>query len=46
MPVPQSLTVSQGYFFGYPQRSERSEALKLFEAWLQAAAAGGRALNA
>ena len=25
--VPQSLTVSQGYFFGYPQRSERSEAL-------------------
>ena len=40
LPVPQSLTVSQGYFFGYPQRSERSEALKLFEAWLQAAAAG------
>ena len=39
MPVPQSLTVSQGYYFGYPQRSERSEALKLFETWLKSAAA-------
>ncbi|MPS80701.1 MAG: LysR family transcriptional regulator [Achromobacter sp.] len=40
MPVPQSLTVSQGYYFGYPQRSERSDALKLFETWLKSAAAG------
>jgi DNA-binding transcriptional LysR family regulator len=40
MPVPQSLSVSQGYYFGYPQRSERSEALKLFESWLKSAAAG------
>ncbi|MCH3843172.1 LysR substrate-binding domain-containing protein, partial [Campylobacter jejuni] len=39
MPVAQSLTVSQGYYFGYPQRSERSEALKLFETWLKSAAA-------
>ncbi|MGH8815089.1 LysR substrate-binding domain-containing protein [Achromobacter pestifer] len=40
MPVPQSLMVSQGYYFGYPQRSERSDALKLFESWLKSAAAG------
>ncbi|MGE8632250.1 MAG: LysR substrate-binding domain-containing protein, partial [Achromobacter piechaudii] len=40
MPVPQSLTVSQGYYFGYPQGSERSDALKLFETWLKSAAAG------
>jgi len=39
MPVPQALTVSQGYYFGYPLRSERSDALKLFEAWLKSAAA-------
>jgi LysR family glycine cleavage system transcriptional activator len=38
--VPQSLTVSQGYYFGYPQRSERSEALQLFESWLKSAASG------
>lgn len=36
MPVPQALAVSQGYYFGYPQRSERSGALKVFEDWLRA----------
>ncbi len=40
MPVPQSLAVSQGYYFGYPQRSERSDALKLFESWLKSTVAG------
>ncbi|ANY16907.1 LysR substrate-binding domain-containing protein [Bordetella pseudohinzii] len=35
MPVPQSLQVSQGYYFGYPQHSERSGALKAFEVWLK-----------
>ncbi|OZI40040.1 LysR family transcriptional regulator [Bordetella genomosp. 5] len=38
MPVPQSLAVSQGYYFGYPQRSERSGALRVFEDWLRAQA--------
>lgn len=37
MPVPQALSVSQGYYFGYPQRSERSGALKAFEVWLKSA---------
>ncbi|CAM4144245.1 LysR substrate-binding domain-containing protein [Bordetella tumulicola] len=37
-PVPQVLTVSQGYYFGYSQRDERSEALKVFERWLQTVA--------
>lgn len=35
MPVPQALPVSQGYYFGYPQHSERSGALKAFEVWLK-----------
>ncbi len=35
MPVPQALQVSQGYYFGYPQHSERSGALKAFEVWLK-----------
>jgi DNA-binding transcriptional LysR family regulator len=35
MPMPQSLVVEQGYYFGYPQRHERSEALKVFESWLK-----------
>lgn len=39
MPVSQALQVSQGYYFGYPQNSERSGALKAFEVWLKAAAA-------
>lgn len=39
MPVPQVLTVSQGYYFGYPQRSDRSEALMVFEDWLKSGAA-------
>jgi len=39
MPVPQSLAVAQGYYFGYPQRNERSDALKVFEAWLRSVAA-------
>jgi DNA-binding transcriptional LysR family regulator len=34
-PVPQVLAVGQGYYFGYPQRDERSEALRTFEAWLK-----------
>ncbi|GAB1575423.1 LysR substrate-binding domain-containing protein [Bordetella petrii] len=37
-PVPQALAVGQGYYFGYPQRDERSDALKAFEGWLTAAA--------
>jgi len=37
-PVPEVLTVGQGYYFGYPQRDERSDALKTFEAWLKSAA--------
>jgi DNA-binding transcriptional LysR family regulator len=39
MPVPQVLSVSQGYYFGYPERNERSEALKVFESWLKMEAA-------
>lgn len=39
MPVPRALAVGQGYYFGYPQRNERSEALKVFEAWLRSTAA-------
>ncbi|HEY0296415.1 MAG TPA: LysR substrate-binding domain-containing protein [Bordetella sp.] len=39
MPVPQALVVGQGYYFGYPQHNERSDALKVFEAWLKAEAA-------
>lgn len=39
MPVPQVLPVPQSYYFGYPQRNERSEALKRFEAWLRTVAA-------
>ncbi len=38
-PVPYSLAVPQGYFFCYPQSDERSEALRVFEAWLKAEAA-------
>lgn len=34
MPLPQVLTVTQGYYFGYPKREERSEALAVFETWL------------
>ncbi|MBO9355092.1 LysR family transcriptional regulator [Bordetella petrii] len=37
-PVPEVLTVGQGYYFGYPQRDERSDALKTFEAWLKSVA--------
>jgi len=37
-PVPEVLAVGQGYYFGYPQRDERSDALKAFEAWLKSAA--------
>ena len=37
-PVPETLAVGQGYYFGYPQRDERSDALKAFEAWLKSAA--------
>ena len=36
-PVPQVLAVGQGYYFGYPQRDERSDALRAFEAWLKSA---------
>jgi DNA-binding transcriptional LysR family regulator len=39
MPVPRVLAVGQGYYFGYLQRNERSEALKRFEAWLKTMAA-------
>lgn len=39
MPVPQALAVEQGYYFGYPRRDERSEALKVFETWLKSTAA-------
>lgn len=37
-PVPQVLTVGQGYYFGYSQRDEQSEALKAFENWLRSVA--------
>ncbi|MBV7484216.1 LysR substrate-binding domain-containing protein [Bordetella sp. BOR01] len=37
-PVPEVLAVGQGYYFGYPQRDERSDALRAFEAWLKSAA--------
>ncbi|MDM9559526.1 MULTISPECIES: LysR substrate-binding domain-containing protein [Bordetella] len=37
-PVPEALAVGQGYYFGYPQRDERSDALKAFEGWLKSAA--------
>jgi LysR family glycine cleavage system transcriptional activator len=36
MPTPASLQVSEGYYFGYPDRAERSEALIAFETWLKA----------
>ncbi|MCD0502535.1 LysR substrate-binding domain-containing protein [Bordetella petrii] len=36
-PVPEVLAVGQGYYFGYPQRDERPDALKVFEAWLKSA---------
>jgi len=39
MPVPQALAVRQGYYFGYPQRNERSDALRAFELWLKTVAA-------
>jgi len=39
MPVPYALAVPQGYYFCYPRPDERSEALRLFEAWLQTQAA-------
>ncbi|AHV91387.1 LysR substrate-binding domain-containing protein [Bordetella holmesii] len=45
MPAPQALQVSQGYYFGYPQHSERSGALKAFEVWLKATAAHEAARN-
>src|SRR5690606_24952378 len=35
MPVDAPLPVSQGYYFGYPQRRDRSPALQAFEAWLK-----------
>jgi len=38
MPVDAPLRVSQGYFFGYPQRRDRSPALQAFEAWIGTAA--------
>jgi LysR family transcriptional regulator, glycine cleavage system transcriptional activator len=34
MPVNQPLPVSQGYFFGYPERTEVTAALQSFEQWL------------
>jgi LysR family glycine cleavage system transcriptional activator len=37
-PVPQVLSVTQSYYFGYSQRDERSEALKVFEQWLRTVA--------
>lgn len=40
MPVPQALVVDQGYYFGYPARSARSDALEAFEEWLTSAAQG------
>jgi LysR family glycine cleavage system transcriptional activator len=33
-PTPGVLTVSDAYFFSYPESSERSEALIAFESWL------------
>jgi len=33
-PVAQVLPVNQSYYFGYSQRDERLEALKVFEQWL------------
>lgn len=38
MPAQAVLPVAHGYYFSYPERSERSEALKTFQAWVQAAA--------
>jgi len=34
MPVNQPLPVAQGYFFGYPERTEAPAALQSFERWL------------
>lgn len=36
--VPQVLTVAHSYYFGYSQRDERSDALKVFEQWLSTVA--------
>ena len=38
MPADAPLPVTQGYFFGYPQREDRPAALRAFEAWLRAQA--------
>jgi DNA-binding transcriptional LysR family regulator len=35
MPTPAVLPVTQGYYFGYPERVNRSEALRTFQTWLQ-----------
>jgi len=34
MPVNEPLPVAQGYFFGYPERTEVPAALQSFERWL------------
>jgi LysR family transcriptional regulator, glycine cleavage system transcriptional activator len=38
MPSMQSLPVSQGYYFGYPSRTDVTPALRAFEKWLVDAA--------
>jgi LysR family glycine cleavage system transcriptional activator len=35
MATPAALAVIEGYYFGYPERNERSAALKAFESWLR-----------
>lgn len=37
-PIDRPLPVSQGYFFGYPERAEAPAALQAFERWLIASA--------
>ncbi|ANN79297.1 LysR substrate-binding domain-containing protein [Bordetella flabilis] len=34
-PTPAVLPVTQGYYFGYPERVSRSDALRTFQTWLQ-----------
>jgi DNA-binding transcriptional LysR family regulator len=39
MPTAAVLPVTHGYYFGYPERAERSEALRVFQEWLEGVAA-------
>jgi LysR family transcriptional regulator, glycine cleavage system transcriptional activator len=40
MPTPAVLPVQHGYYFSYPDRGNRSDALRTFQAWLQGVVAG------